>query len=182
MKKLACFDFDGTLCDTKEMIEGKIIWEEKNGRSWPYRGWWGRVESIDWNTFKTPTIEWVYQKYLQEIRTSDYVILATGRLNNVPGMREEVEKILINNNLSFSEIVMDNKVSNGVYLNTGGDTFQFKTRLFEYLIKKLDIDEFVMYDDRMEHIQRFIEWSKNQKVLITIVDVVNKTKVKNKNI
>lgn len=182
MKKLVCFDFDGTLCDTKDEIEGKSIWEAKNGRKWPYLGWWGKVESIDWETFKTKRIDWTYQEYLKEIDSSDYIILATGRLESATGMRTEVEKILMNNNLSFSEIIINGKISNGVFLNTGGDTFRFKTSLFENLIELLEIDEFTMYDDRKEHLIKFKEWANNQKININIVDAVNKTKIKIKNI
>jgi hypothetical protein len=62
-----------------------------------------------------------------------------------------------------------------VYLNFGGDTFSFKTRLFENLINRLSPDEFIMYDDRQEHLPKFEEWAKNQNCVVTIVDVINKT-------
>ncbi len=32
-------------------------------------------------------------------------------------------------------------------------------------------DEFIMYDDRELHIDKFIEWAKNQKCDVTICDV-----------
>ena len=175
MNKLVCFDFDGTLCDTKDMVDGRIIWEDKNRRKWPYRGWWGRVESLDWETFQTKTIDWVYQNYLEDKKNSDFIILATGRLNSVPGMRDSVEKILNMNSLSFSQIEIDGEKSNGVFLNPGVDTFKFKTHLFEYLIDKLHITDFTMYDDRSEHLSRFVDWAQNQKIDIQIIDVVNRT-------
>ena len=94
-----------------------------------------------------------------------YVILATGRLDKVPGMRDNVEKILRDNNIEFDE----------VHLNWGSDTFIFKCNLLERMIKKLGVDELKFYDDRAEHLPKFIEWAKEQDgVKSEIVDVVNK--------
>ena len=79
-------------------------------------------------------------------------------------MRENVEKILESHNLSFD----------GVYLNTGGDTYRFKTKLFETLIKEVGATEMIMYDDRQEHLVKFEQWANEQPFDVTIVDVVNK--------
>ncbi len=164
-KRLISFDFDDTLCLTPNPEEGKTIWKEKTGTDWPYGGWWGKSESLDLDIFDIPVNPWVYSEYLKA--TSDpenYVILATGRLKKAPGMLENVNKILLKHNLSFDEI----------HLNWGGDTFKFKTTLFEQLIQKLGVDEFVMYDDREEHLVRFNEWATEHPVDVTVVDVVTK--------
>jgi hypothetical protein len=43
------------------------------------------------------------------------------------------------------------------------------------VIKKLGVDELKFYDDRAEHLPKFIEWAKEQDgVKSEIVDVVNK--------
>jgi hypothetical protein len=106
---------------------------------------------------------WVYQRYLEAvIDDSAYLILATGRIED---LRKEVELVLNHHNLSFDE----------VYLNFGGDTYSFKTRLFENLIKKVNPQEFIMYDDRQEHLPKFEKWATTQPCVVTIVDVVNKT-------
>jgi hypothetical protein len=165
-KRLICFDFDDTLFHTPLPEEGKKIWKEKTGQEWPHIGWWGKPESIDNEIFEIPKNEWVYKKYLDAISDSDaYVILATGRLNKVPGMRNNVEKILRDNNIEFEE----------VYLNWGGDTFIFKCNLLEQTIEKLGVEELIFYDDRAEHLPKFVEWAKEQDIKSTIVDVVNKT-------
>jgi hypothetical protein len=31
-----------------------------------------------------------------------------------------------------------------------------------------------MYDDRHEHLDKFVEWGKYQKIKVTIIDVINK--------
>jgi hypothetical protein len=163
---LFSFDFDDTLCHTPDQHEGKRQWEKTTGLTWPYGGWWGKAESLDTEVFYIPKNEWVYQKYLDAVSEEEsYVIMATGRLQKVPGMRANVDKILNQHNLSFDEI----------HLNWGGDTFRFKTTLFEQLIKKTKCDHFVMYDDRHEHIVKFIEWARSQSCDVTIVDVKNKT-------
>ena len=161
--KLISFDFDDTLCHTPLPEDGKEIWFEKTGTEWPHRGWWSKPESLDLNVFDIPINDWVYQKYLEAVTNeSVYLIMATGRIEP---LRKEVEIVLNHHNLSFDE----------VYLNFGGDTFNFKTRLFENLINKIKPEEFIMYDDRQEHLPKFEEWALTQPCKVTVVDVVNKT-------
>ena len=164
-KRLISFDFDDTLCHTPKPEEGKEIWKEKTGTDWPYGGWWGKAESINPEIFDIPVNPWVYQKYLEAVSDPDnYVILATGRLNKVPDMLNHVKTILNNNNISFDEI----------HLNWGGDTYKFKTKLFEEKIEELGVKEFVMYDDRQEHLVKFEEWAEEHHVDVKVIDVVNK--------
>lgn len=181
-KTLYSFDFDDTLCHTPRHEEGKKIWKDNTGLDWPYTGWWGKSESIDPEIFYIPRNEWVYKKYLEASSDENGVkILATGRLNKVPKMRKHVKEILRQNNLEFDEVLVipgtekyPENGKEGIYLNWGGDTFRFKTKLFEQLIKKTKCENLVMYDDRHEHLERFKEWAKEQNIKITIVDVVNK--------
>ena len=164
-KRLISFDFDDTLCHTPKPEEGKIIWKEKTGTEWPYGGWWGRAESINPEIFDIQVNPWVYKKYLEAVSDPDnYVILATGRLKKVPNMLDHVESILNKNNISFDE----------VHLNWGGDTYNFKTKLFEQKIEELGVHEFIMYDDRIEHLVRFEEWAEEHHIDVTVIDVVNK--------
>jgi len=65
-----------------------------------------------------------------------------------------------------------------IHLNWGGDTLRFKLKLFEEKIKQNEIKEFIMFDDRQEHLPHFEDWadnfSKENNIKITIVDVINK--------
>ncbi len=171
-KRLISFDFDDTLCHTPKPEDGKTIWFEKTGTVWPHNGWWGKSESIDMDIFDIPVNQWVYKKYLEAISDPEnYVILATGRLKKSPGMIENVQRIVNYHNLSFDEI----------HLNWGGDTYKFKTLLFEQLIEKLEVKEFTMYDDRQEHLVKFEDWAAEHHVDVTVVDVVNKKETLFKN-
>ena len=162
---LYCFDFDDTLIHTMLPDPGMEIWQEKTGTPWPYRGWWSKVETLDMSVFETPKNEWVYKKYLEaKADPTGYLILATGRLDTIPGMRDGVNKILDHYGIELDE----------VYLNTGGDTFKFKTKLFEKMISKTGCRHFVMYDDRADHLPHFEEWAKSQLCTVSVVDVVNK--------
>ena len=51
MKRLAVFDFDGTLFDSPEQEDGMRIWSQKTGQQYPHKGWWGRRESLDSDIF-----------------------------------------------------------------------------------------------------------------------------------
>ena len=183
--KIICFDFDGTLCHTPEPIEGEKIFKKETGMDWPYNGWWGKPESISTDIFHVPVNGWVYQRYLEAIADEKaHVILATGRLEKPNGMRDNVEKILNYHNLSFDVFEPMNEIEigtprrlvqrNGVYLNPGGDTFRFKTKLFEELMHKMKVNELIMYDDRHEHLIKFTDWAHERPEDITICDVVNK--------
>lgn len=165
MKKLVSFDFDDTLFFTPKPEEGKIIWKEVTGIEWGYGGWWGKAETLDMNVFDIKLNDFVYDEYLKYIGADNHVILATGRLDSRKvSLKNEVNAILDANKLSFD----------GVYLNTGIDTFDFKSRLFERLINEVKPDEFIMYDDRQLHLIKFEEWAKTIDCKVTIVDVVNK--------
>lgn len=186
INKIICFDFDGTLCHTPERQVGQKVFKEKMGFEWPYYGWWSKPESIDMDIFHIPINDWVYQRYLEAINDSTaHVILATGRLEKPIDMRKNIERILRFHNLSFDvfdplnviEIGTPRRkiIRNGVYLNTGGDTFMFKTQLFEDMMERMNINNLLIYDDREEHLIKFSNWAKKQSgSKITICDVVNR--------
>lgn len=163
-KRIVVFDFDGTLCFTPEPIQGEKTWEEVTGTVWPYTGWWSKKETLDMNIFHIPVNPFVYKKYLEAVSDDEtYTVLATGRLVK---LQREVEKVLNANNLSFDLIACNN----------GGETYRFKSKLFENLINKYDPEVFVMYDDRHEHIVQFETWARFQPCRVEIIDVTKADK------
>ena len=121
-KRLVCFDFDDTLFNTPKPEEGKPLFLEKTGNIWPHRGWWGKSETLDLDIFDIPLNKWAHDKFLEfSEKSENFVILATGRLKKVDGMRENIDRIFKKNEIEFDE----------VHLNWGGDTLHFKMKLFE---------------------------------------------------
>ena len=51
---------------------------------------------------------------------------------------------------------------------------QYGYAAIEQLIEKLGVNEFIMYDDRSEHLVRFEEWAEEHHIDVTVVDVINK--------
>jgi hypothetical protein len=68
-----------------------------------------------------------------------------------------------NSGLSFDE----------THLNPGIDTFEFKSNLFAKLIYELQPEEFIMYDDRQEHLVRFVAWANAMPCKVTIIDSIS---------
>ena len=157
-KRLITFDFDDTLFKTPLPDVGKVQWEEYTGEKWPHRGWWSKPESLNMEIFDIPLNKPIYKQYLKSISDpSNYVVLATGRIEPLRG---EVEDILNVNEITFDE----------VHLNPGADTYDFKKNLFFRLINELRPEEYIMFDDREEHLVRFREWADTLPCKSIIVD------------
>ena len=162
IKKLASFDFDGTLIHTPTPETGRSEWERSTGLSFQGRGWWGNAESLNTNVFYPPVNQWVYKYFLEyQSDPEAYTFIATGRLAR---LERQVRKVL-----DLHDINCD------LFCNTGGETFNFKKYLFETKIKEFPrSEEIILFDDRHEHIEKFVEWGKTQPIKVTIVDVINK--------
>jgi len=164
IKHLVCFDFDGTLIHTPLPEDGKKKWEEFYNMSFPRPGWWGSKESLDLKVFYPSVNDYVFKFYKECFGKEDtYTFLATGRLVK---LETEVKKVLDLHNIKFDDI----------FCNNSGETLRFKKKLFEKKIEEFkNCESFTMFDDRYEHIQEFIEWSKQFKnVKVTVVDIVRK--------
>lgn len=165
IKHIKVYDFDKTLIFTPEQYTGIAEWEKSTGNSWNGKGWWSSPESLNLNIFHIPVNLYVYKQYLKDMADPNiFVFIATGRIER---LRRQVLAIL-----DYNEIEYD---PNHVYCNNRGSTYDFKTRLFERMIKENPkAEEFTMYDDRHEHLVNFIQWRKSQPIPINIFDVVNK--------
>lgn len=146
-KRLAVFDFDGTLVDTPLPETGKILYKEKTGKDWPHKGWWGQAESLDMDIFDMPLIEQVIEEY--KIACADhktYVVLMTGRLKK---FSEEVKKIVHAKGLYFDAYIFNN----------GGATIDSKLKsLNKLLADHPKLESVSLWDDRQTHIPTFDLW------------------------
>lgn len=104
MKRLAVFDFDGTLMNSPEKEVGIPQWEKVKGQPYPYKGWWGRRESLDTDVFDIRPYPKVLAQLEKEKATPDtQVIILTSRMEK---LRSEVEKILNMNGIVVDDVIL----------------------------------------------------------------------------
>ena len=148
--KLSVFDFDGTLVDTGMPDTHKIIYKEKTGQDWPYKGWWGRPESLDMDVFDFKAIPEVKSAYtIERQRPNTMVISLTGRR---PKLSKEVEAILNANGYVFDKYLY----------SYGKDTLSNKIEQLNNLLSETpNIVDVELFDDRAEHISTFQSWGQS---------------------
>jgi hypothetical protein len=168
IKRLAIFDFDGTLVDTPVPEIAKVKYESITGNKWPYEGFWSKKESLDVDMFDMPVIKSVARDYQQERDRDDtLLVMMTGRIKRLSKL---VEGILASYGMTFDEY----KYKHGAF---GNDTIQFKIgTLDEYVAKLPHLESVAMWEDRTEHATEFSLWGKTLehwkgiKFDITIID------------
>jgi hypothetical protein len=134
VKRLAAFDFDGTLIDSPEKESGKLAWAEKMGKPYPFLGWWGRPESLDLRIFDIKPFPSVLSQLKKEKLTPDtYVIILTSRMEK---LRPEVQAILDANKIYVSKLDMKRSEK------TKGE------KILRYIQEFPDLEEINVYEDR----------------------------------
>ena len=168
MKRLAVFDFDGTLIDSPEKEEGKKIWAQKTGQPHQYKGWWGRKESLDTSVFDIKTFPSVVAQLDKEKNTPDTdVIILTSRMEK---LRPEVQKILDDNDIVVDDLILKRG-------REGKGDIILKIENYNQ-----DLEEIVVYDDFMnKDAGKIAEYTKIQDQLSDDVRydlyLVNKGKI-----
>jgi len=137
IKRIAIFDFDGTLFASPE----KPDW-------WPYQGFWGRLETLSPPYIpENPGPEWfssaVVGEAQQAISDPDtYTCLLTGR---IPKFGTRIKAILDGAGLKFDDY----------FFTSGSATLDFKLSIIENLIQRFPDARVEMWDDRHEHAGNF---------------------------
>ena len=157
INKISIFDFDGTLADTPNKEDGITLWEAKNKKDYPHRGWWGREESLDENTFKVKLIPTTKDDYDRESGGNNtLMVMLTGRL---PKLANQVESILSKNGVIFDEY----------HYKGRGDTFTSKLYTIKSLLENNpNVTEIEMWEDRLNHADGFEEWGNDNGVDIKV--------------
>ncbi len=133
MKRLAIYDFDGTLIDSPEPDPGKQIWKEKTGEEYPHKGWWGRKESLDTDVFEIKPFPTILAKLKADMADPDTsTIILTSRMEK---LRPQLENIMSLNGIVVDDLIL--KKGN----ETKGDVILNIDRYNE------DLEEIVVYDD-----------------------------------
>jgi hypothetical protein len=136
MKRLAVFDFDGTLMNTPEAEDGKRVWSETKGEDYTQKGWWSKRESLDTNVFDIKPFPDVLAQLNREKATPDtLVVILTSRMER---LRPQVENVLKLNNIVVDEVIL--KEGN----EDKGDV------ILKIAIYNPDLMEIVVYDDFMD--------------------------------
>lgn len=150
--KIAVLDFDGTLVSTELPITGKQKYLEKTGKAWPHIGWWSKSESLDTDIFEAPLVEMVKEAYDKlKLEDETLMVMLTGRQIK---LSTHVEKILEEHGLEFDEY----------HYNKGGATEVAKMKTMDMLLDKFpDVNEIVLWDDRILHLPIFTEFLENKR-------------------
>ena len=146
---LEVFDFDGTLMDTLDPDRGKPIYKDKTGNDWPFKGWWGRNESLDLNIFDFEPIADTITGY-NAVKDDEAVmrIMLTGRRPKLGG---SVKAILDAKGLTFHRYMY----------NYGSDTLSNKIEQMGKLLEEFpNLRSIKQWDDRDEHVPTFKQWGK----------------------
>ena len=157
INKISIFDFDGTLADTPNKEDGITLWEAKNKKDYPHRGWWGREESLDENTFNVKLIPSTMVDYNKESEGNNtLMVMLTGRL---PKLANQVESILSKNGVIFDEY----------HYKGRGDTFTSKLYTIKSLLENNpNVTEIEMWEDRLNHADGFEEWGNDNGIDIKV--------------
>ena len=188
IKRIAIFDFDGTLIDTDTPESGKPLWEDEFEFEWPFKGWWGRPESLDSriyfeknkdklssdvygkgiskNIFENNPILKTLQAYReQSSRTDTMVIILTGRHSGVGNL---VTDILNSKGLKFDDYI---------YKTGNLDTADFKVEVLNKLVSNNPgLQEIEIWEDRDDHLPIFQSWANNQHFKVLVHHITDATK------
>lgn len=146
-KKLVIYDFDGTLFRSLDEVEGKRLYKEKTGVSWPYRGWWGCLESLMPPLVpEVPGNDWFNSSVVSAQKNDDgYLVLMTGRLGV---FKERIMDLLKVGGMSFDEIYFG---------ESGVNTFVMKTERIKEILGRGDYSVLEIWEDRVDHIDGFVK-------------------------
>jgi len=134
MKRLAVYDFDGTLIDSPEPTEeNKNLWKEKMGQEYPHKGWWGKKESLNTDVFDIKPFPNMLRKLQADMADPDTTtIILTSRMDK---LRPELENIMKLNGITVDELITKRGREDK------GDVI---LRIENY---NQDLEEIVVYDD-----------------------------------
>lgn len=178
IKKLVIYDFDGTLFKSPDDKEGKEIYEEETGEPWPFKGWWGRNESLLPPIVpQKPDPHWYIQNVVSNQKKDSEdpnakVVLMTGRPFQIKNRVMEI--------LDHAGIRFDNTFFAGQSGTKGSGTFEIKSNNIKMLLNN-DFDLLEIWEDRPEHVEAFTDLGQQLKKInprlqsVIIHDVPNGT-------
>jgi hypothetical protein len=159
-KSLMIYDFDGTLFHSPNKELGEQLYEKSTGKKWPFKGWWGRKESLSPPVVpEKPDQNWyvnnvVNHQKLDSADENSTVVLMTGRPYF---FKNRIIKIL-----KYNDMIFDHYFFSGQHGSVGSTIFEIKkNNLIKLMSPKYNVLK--IWEDRPEHIKEFSELAKELK-------------------
>ena len=151
-KRLVIYDFDGTLFNSPDDIDGKKMYSDITNNPWPFKGWWGRKETLSPPLVpEIPDSSWYISQVVDSQKNDSQdpnatVILMTGRAIH---LKDRVMDILNKGGMRF-----DDSFFTGQPGTKGGSTFEIKSNNIKNLFNS-DYEVLEIWEDRPDHVHEF---------------------------
>lgn len=164
IKRIVVFDFDDTLVFTPTPEEGKPAYQKATGQPWPHQGWWGNTNTLEPPVFNAepeklnPAVARAFHNFRNDPQT--YVVVMTGRIAK---FENKVKQILNQYGIHADEYFFKNQkhLTQDQDYPRKGDTFDYKAFVIINRLMNKDVQTVEIFDDREEHIPRFVQLGKN---------------------
>lgn len=159
--RVVIYDFDGTLFNSPDREAGELAYLEATGNTFPFPGWWGRLESLMPPVIpEKPGEEWLVKETIAAYREdakdqNSELILMTGRpFKN----RHRVLEICGCFDLNFHAHYFRGQPG-----QKGRDTLEIKANFIQEDLIHPELEILEIWEDRPEHVSEFLNLSKRWK-------------------
>ena len=180
INRLVVFDFDGTLVFTPTPEEGIPDYEKATGKPWMIKdketavkhgfdpkfrriGFWGRPETLEFD----PTLERLNQNVANALKSfhndpHTHTVIMTGRH---AALGNSVKNILANYGVHADEYYFKGQkdLTKDPQYPKSNDTFDYKAFVIIKRLMSPEIETVEIFDDRADHINKFLELGRNLK-------------------
>lgn len=159
--KVVIWDFDGTIFKSPDREAGELSYFEATGKTFPFDGWWGRLESLMPPVVpEKPGEEWLIASTIAAYRESAKdqnaeMILMTGRPYK---NRHRVLEICNHFDLTFHKHYFRGQPG-----QRGRDTLEIKTNFIQDDLIHPELQILEIWEDRIEHTSAFMDLAKSWK-------------------